>query len=432
MPVGCTVDPNTTTLLEDLSTNTEAGSNGMQFQHLLFIVTANIGDGVYVLAQKNSEDSDFTMYQVSFGQRSANSMTLGSAQYGGVRLLDVRQTPKGPAALTSYTTQQNSPQQALEIVSLPATWGGAAGTITPVSPVILNGSYPNGATFVSPVADVYYWILAAQQSGVQGQILTGSSNMDVLTLLQSPTGNYNANVPFLDMNRNLYAVAQGLSDAGGSTVLAYPDSLDDAGVQAPVAATSPFSAVLTAHVSAIDPMKVALAGISLDQTTGNGQVWAGRVNPASMTSLTLGPPQFAAGSVLAINELPFDNGGTALYGDHLFSVGTAQGGSNSLLLVWIGPEGRAIAHRAVMGPLITRSNVIRTSAIGVNQAIGEVDAGLFVAWIEEKSPTPARATTSCGRRASRARPSRRTDPLFPRALKRPARTPDRALTSRRR
>ncbi len=39
-----------------------------------------------------------------------------------------------------------------------------------------------------------------------------------------------------------------------------------------------------------------------------------------------------------------------------------------------------------MGPLLTRDNVIRISAVGVNQAIGEVDAELFIAWVEEIVP----------------------------------------------
>src|ERR1017187_448945 len=51
-PVQCALKPNTTTLVDDLSTHPGSGQSGSQYSGQVYAVPSNIGDGFYIVAQQ--------------------------------------------------------------------------------------------------------------------------------------------------------------------------------------------------------------------------------------------------------------------------------------------------------------------------------------------------------------------------------------------
>jgi hypothetical protein len=386
--IRCSVNPGSKTLVADLSSFVDAGGccgNPAQFQQALWAMPlTNDGNGVEIVAQNAADQSDFSVYLVDIGQTTFNPIPAGSSTMGGVRLLDVEPSASGPVALATVSTGSNT--QALQVVTLPATNGGMPGLPTTITSTVLNNQYPNSAS-VLPVGGSYDWLLSANGNGMNELVSGNSSNMQVSLVPNSPQS-INFSGPPLDMGGNLYAFVMGVGDAGGSggstTVFAYPDNFSSAGTQSPVASTAALSAIISAHVSTIDSTKASLLGVTIDSSgAGSGQIWSAELPPSSLTSLTLSSPQFTAGTNLALSELPFNQGSTVPFGDQVFFVGTGQGDSTTLLLIWVNASGVALARPAVMGPLLSTGNVVRAATVAVGQALSQYELGLFVTWIEE-------------------------------------------------
>lgn len=386
----CFMVNNSTVLLDDLST-ADPVMFGTNFGHVLWVVPANIGDGVYVVSQGQNENADFTLYQVDFSQQNSMKMAvpnLGSAGgNGGVRLLDVEPTPSGPMAMASYSNA--AMQQGLQVVPLPSTWGGAIGTATSIAAPPLFGTnvYLQSGTLAA-TATQSYW-LASTSSGSNRALLAGAANTAMSDSLLTTSTQFNATgIPYFDLSGQVYAFVQGLGDGGNSsdTVLAVPDNFTSAGVQAPVTSSASLFAIIGAHVSAADATKAALLGVSLD-SSGNGQMWAARLPPSSLTTLNLGAPQFTAGDLLSINDLSFNGGSNFWYADQFFAVGQGMGasGPDQIILDWFDSNGHAVARPSTSGPLYTGTNTVDLAAGGVNMVIGGI-AGLFIAWIEDVFP----------------------------------------------
>lgn len=385
--VRCTVNPGSKTLVADLSAFADAGGgccgNPAQFQQVLWAVPlTNDNNGVEIIAQNAADQTDFSVYQVNIGQTNFMPIVAGASSMGGVRLLDVEPSASGPVAMTTVGTGGNT--QALQVVTLPSTNGGNPGTPTTITPTILNNQYPNNAALLPTGTNAYDWLLSANGAGVT-EVLSGNNGNMQVTLVPSTPQSAHFGFPPLDLDSNLYAFIMGLGDGGnGTTVFAYPDNFSGSGTQSPVVTSSALSAIIEAHVSTIDSTKAALLGATIDQSgAGSGQLWSARLPASSLASLTLGTPQFTAGSSLALSELPFNQGTTVPYGDQVFITGTGQGDPTTLLLVWVDANGVALAHPAVGGPLLSDGNVVRIATIAVGQMLSQYEVGLFLAWVEE-------------------------------------------------
>jgi hypothetical protein len=174
-------------------------------------------------------------------------------------------------------------------------------------------------------------------------------------------------------------------------VFAYPDDLSSMGTQSQVASSDPLALIASAHMSATDSTKAAVLALSLNQSgAGSAQLWAGKVDPSQLTTLDLAPPQFAAGTTLAIADLAFNAGGSLPFGDQLLSVGTTNAAPGQLNLLWVNENGIAVTRPSTMGPLLTSgntgNNVIRISAINVGQQFTQLYVTMFVTWVEEVVP----------------------------------------------
>ncbi len=382
--VVCAVNTGSALMLEDLSVHS---ANGLEFQQELFMAPLpSANDSVFVLTQPQSDQTDISVYEVSFGQTSSTLVSMAASPTGNVRLLDVEPAQGGYVALTSLGTSVQG-ESALQVLG-PLNAFQTMFTPTSISPTIMDGgAFPNGAAFVSPQAGLYDWLLTEKnQTTNTNELLSGSSASGGIFESLGPQQYANSGVGGLfDLSGNLYGLASGVDDAG-STLLVYPDTLANPGTQVPVGtnvANVTVDAVLAAHASVADPTKATMLAATLDNS-GNAQLWSGLFTPAQLQSLTIGSPQFAAGSKIAFASAPFGNGSTIPVGDQVFVAGAPQGGGTAVLLLWIGAEGRVIAS----GPLINRSNPIRLATVcpgGI--VIGEVVADLFVAWGERITPT---------------------------------------------
>jgi hypothetical protein len=385
--VRCTVNPGSKTLVADLSAFADGGGgccgNPAQFQQILWAVPlTNDNNGVEIIAQNAADQTDFSIYQVNFGQTNFNPIVAGASSMGGVRLLDVEPSASGPVAMTTVGTGSNT--QALQVVTLPSTNGGSPGSPTTISPTVLNNQYPNNAALLPTGTNGYDWLLSANGSGVTEMLSGNNADMQVTLVPSTPQSAHFGFAP-LDLDSNLYAFVMGLGDAGnGTTVFAYPDNFSSSGTQSPLVSSSALSAIVEAHVSTIDSTKAALLGATIDQSgAGSAQLWSARLPASSLTSLTLGTPQFTAGTNLALSELPFNQGSTVPYGDQVFITGTGQGDQTTLLLVWVDANGVALSRPAVAGPLLSTGNVVRIATIAVGQMLSQYEVGLFLAWVEE-------------------------------------------------
>jgi hypothetical protein len=382
--VVCAVNAGSALMLDDLSVHS---ANGLQFQHELWVAPLlSANDSVFVLTQAGSDQTDISVYEVSFGQGSSTLVSMGASASGNVRLLDVEPARGGYVALSSLGTSVQG-ESALQVIG-PLNAFQSVPTPTPISSTIMDGgAFPNGAAFVSPQAGLYYWLLTEKnQTTTTSQLLSGSSASGGIFETLGPQQYDNSGIASVfDLAGNLYGVASGVSDAGGSTLLVYPDTLANPGTQITVGSSVPnvvADVVLTAHVSAADPTKAALLALTLDNS-GNAQLWSGVFTPAQMQSLTIGSPQFTAGSLIDIANAPFGSGSTTSAGDQAFLAGPPQGGGTDVVFLWVGAEGRVIAS----GPLVNRSNPIRLATVCASGiVIGEVDADLFVAWVEQITP----------------------------------------------
>ncbi len=394
-PVKCTVNPGSTLLIADLSSFADAGlgTQASQFAHALWIFPVqNNNSGAYVVAQLSSDQNDFTLYQVDFGQHTATPQPAGSSGTGGVRLIDVEPTPGGVTAMATIGNGTNT--SALQVVPLPMTFGGAPGTPTTISGTVLNNQYPSNATMSSPGNGVYYWLLGARNNSQVTELLSGSNanaTMGQVVLVNGTAENVSFSTPPLDMNGNLYAFVNGYADGGSETVFAYPDDLSSMGTQSQVVSNDPLALVASAHASVTDSTKAAVLALSLNQSgAGSAQLWAGKVPPSQLTSLDLAPPQFTAGTTLGITDLAFNAGGSTPFGDQLLSIGTSNAAPGQLNLLWINDNGIAVTRPSTMGPLLTSgntgNNVIRLSAINVGQQFTQLFVSMFVTWIEEVVP----------------------------------------------
>ena len=387
-PIRCSINPGSKTLVADLSAFADGGAsccgNPAQFgQALWAFPMSNDNNGVEIFAQNAADQTDFSMYQLNFGQGTPLPTPVGSSTMGGVRLLDVEPTPAGPpVALTTVSTTFDT--QALQVVPLPAGNGGTAGTPTTITGSVLTNQYPNSASLLPLGSNAYDWILAENGSGTSDLISGNSGNMQVTLVPSTSQSIHTATKPF-DLGGNLYTFVQGLGDAGnGNTVFAYPDNFSGTGTEAPVVSSASLSAILLAHVSTADSTKAALVGATIDSSgAGSAQIWSALLPASSLTSLTLGAPQFTVGSSLSLSEVPFNQGTTVPYGDQFFLIGTGQGDQTTLLLLWVNAAGVALAHPAVMGPLLSTGNVVRFSTLAVGQVFSQFDLQLYVAWVEE-------------------------------------------------
>ena len=387
VPVACSVNPGSVFMIDDLSVNT---ANGREFQQALWLAPLpGSNDSMFVLTQAQGEGTDVSVYEVSFGQSSSTRVSMGSAA-SNVHLIDVEPGQGGYAALTTLGTSVPG-ESALQVFG-PLNSFGTTPVPKIISPTVLDGgTFPNGASFTSPQAGLYEWIMAAKNPTTSTtEIVSGSSaNGGTFENLTSQ-GTENAAGPLFDLNGDLYDFAPDIGDAGILTELVYPDTLANAGTRIPISTDVPNAAyigVLTSHVSVTDPTKAAVLAFTAD-TSGNGQFWAGKLSPTQLQSPILGAPVFTAGSPFGISEVPFNVGSGAAAGDQAFVVGPPQGGGGQVLLLWIGAEGRVISS----GPLINRPNLIQLTAVAVvatGSLIGEVDAPLFVAWTERIVPDTA-------------------------------------------
>jgi hypothetical protein len=388
-PIRCSVNPGSKTLVADLSSFLDAGSgccsNPAQFgQALWALPLTNDNNGVEIIAQNAADQSDFSVYQVNIGQTSFTPVPAGSSSMGGVRLLDVEPSASGPFALTTVSTGSNT--QALQVVSLPSTNGASPGSPTAITGTVLNNQYPNSAALLPLGGNAFDWLMAYNGNGMS-QLTSGNSAGLSVTLVPSTTQSIHSGTQPFDLGGNLYTFVMGLGDAGNggsTTVFSYPDDFSSSGTESPLVSSASLSAIIEAHLSATDSTKAALLGAAIDSSgAGSAQLWSAKLPASSLTSLTLGAPQFTAGSSLSLAELPFNQGSTVPYGDQTFIVGTGQGDATTLLLIWVDANGVALAHPAVMGPLLSTGNVVRFATIAVGQAFSELQVGLFLAWVEE-------------------------------------------------
>jgi len=390
-PVQCALKPNTTTLVDDLSTHPDAGqSGGLQFNGQVFAVPSTIGDGFYIVAQPGGQQEDFTLYAVDLVHH--NTVTTGvlgaDAGLTNVRLVDVNPSFSPPTAMFETALPGSAEPLNLSTVPLPASWNGSVGSPSSLATSVAIGGNANGGTLAgSPAAMDYLFTVQAQGGNTNTTYVGKSGTAMTFTLLTSSNGGSKGQ--FFDLGGQFFAVMNNLGDGGASqsTILAMNDN-GGTPVQAPVPgpANSVFDGIIASHVSAVDSTKAAVFGVSID-TSGNATPWTGLFPPSKLTSLALGPQQFSAGQPLPISEIPFNGGGTT-WGpsDQVFITGTPQSGANQILLIWWSATGRVIAHPSTSGPIVTRPNQILTTSIGITNAVAEVAASVFITWVEEVAP----------------------------------------------
>ena len=398
IPVSCT--PSTPVLVDDLAN--EDAALGTTFNHQMWVVPGQEGDGVYIVNSTQNEFYWFTLYQASFSGQATVATQLGNAPFGNMRLIDVEPTSNGgQSVLVSY--MDDAGLGGLELVPLPYTLGAnPPSPPTNIAQAFFPAmmSFPNGGTFTT-LDNGVAWILdikngsAGTQTFYSGATVTPDAGPEAgpeagqgPELLFTTTSQPNGSVPFVATDSTLYAFVQGLlGDGGGgansSTLLTYPATFDTPPTWSPVNSTAPLSTVLAAHFSVQSPGNVLVLALNANFSSGSAQVFSALTPPSGLTSLSIGAAPFAAGSNLSTADIPFNAGSQVWEGDHLLVAGAGSQSPNDLTFMWIDPNGFVLTR----GVLIPRQNPIQTTAIGANASPPVVEGfgSFFVAWTERVS-----------------------------------------------
>jgi hypothetical protein len=199
--------------------------------------------------------------------------------------------------------------------------------------------------------------------------------------------------PLVTMGATTYAfVQQGLAD-GGTAVFAYPSDVGDGGNAYGVNVGGAVGIVLGAQADPSNASNVEIVAANSKNGTAF-QLWGGSVAPSALTSFTIGSPPLSAGSTVAPLDTPSGATGIEWMGPELLVSGSPGDNSGGVVLLWVGPTGRAVSRTTTSGKLVTTSNPIVATAVQSIAYVGEGSATLAVAWIE-------RVTTGAGVLADR-------------------------------
>jgi hypothetical protein len=386
IPVSCT--PSNETLVDDLGVD-DAGL-GSTFNHQMWIVPGQEGDGVYIVTSASNQYNSFTLYQASFSGQATGATQLGGGPFGNVRLIDVEPNSNGgESVLASY--QDDAGLGGLQLVPLPTSLGAnPPGPPTYITPGFFPMmAFPNGGAFATQGNSVA-WILDIKDQGAGTQTLYsgGTAAPDAgPELLLTTTNQLNGSFPLVATSSTLYAFVQGLGDGGASannsSVLSYPTTFDTPPTLSPVSSTAPFSAVIAAHPSVASPGNALVQAVNVDFSAGTAQFYAATTPPSGLTSLSVGAAPFTAGASLSTSDLAFNAGSQVWEGDQLLLAGAGGVDPNDVTFMWLNPTGFATTH----GVLIPRDNPIQATAIGANASPPVVEGfgQFFVAWTERIS-----------------------------------------------
>ena len=389
----CHIVPNSTVLLDDLSTHDGAD---LTFAHALGITAlSNVGGEAIVVAQTQNENTDFHGYRASYGNPGMPQPALlnGVATKGNIQILQTISDPggNGNVVLTAYETAFfQQPSFGLQLVPLPNTnndqFSQGGYELVDLSLTYVNEGF---ALPTSPTGA--YWLASTQGEAISNYTISlgaGFSNdagaaEQTLALVHTQP-NWSVSIAPFQIGSSLYVVANQFSDAGAG-VFTVPADLSSTGTQGTINATGT-SIVLAAHASVGSPGNaLVLAGSITNQ--GMLQTYAATVAPGMLGSLTIGQAPLNMGQLVDPSQIPFDNGGSVWADDELFAVGNPGDKSGGGTLVWIGPDGHIVSSTATSpGKLIQTSNAVKMCAVAVQDHFGEGRADLVVAWIEQVTP----------------------------------------------
>jgi hypothetical protein len=385
----CAVQPGTTVLVDDRST---ADSATPQLISGTWIAKDTADDSVLVLSQAADDDGAFLAYTVSFTQRTVVATRAPGLSPFGVRLLDVAAVGGQSAALASYIsgTSVGVPVTGLAVHPLSGAPDGGAAAPFPVTQRAARGAHFYGARFVAPDAQRAEWIGATRGTAsiVNFQLLAGSGGaQDAAAPPQvigaSPTTQYElGTAPFFDTAGEVFSFVGGLVPDASAALVSIADTWTaDAAVVA-VPSVSPLARILGARASTADPSKVAIVAVAADAAATAIRLLAARVPPSQLASLTIGAAPFASTDALTPDDILSSSGtSTSWMDDDLLLTGRPSGGGDGVALLWIGPDGRAVARPSTSGPLVTTTDEVQaTAVVGMSHA-GETSAKLAVAWI---------------------------------------------------
>jgi hypothetical protein len=387
IPVSCAAS--NVTLVDDLGAADAA--LGSTFNHQMWIVPGQQGDGVYIVTAGSNQYNSFTLYQASFQGPGAGATQLGGGTFGNVRLIDVEPNSNGgQSVLASY--QDDAGMGGLQLVPLPNSLGanppGPPTYITPGFFPTMMG-FPNGGSFAT-LGNGVAWIVDIKNQGAGTQTLYSGATTTPDAgpeLLLTTSSQLNGSVPIVATNSALYAFVQGLGDSGASanssTVLSYPTTFDTPPTSSPISSTAPFSAVIAAHPSVASPGNVLVQAANVDFSAGTAQIYAATTPPSGLTSLSIGSAPFTAGASLSISDISFNAGSQVWEGDQLLIAGAGGTNPNDVMFMWVNPKGFAPTH----GVLLSRPNPIQSTAIGANASPPVVEGfgSFFLAWTERIS-----------------------------------------------
>jgi hypothetical protein len=378
----------TSSIVVDDTRNHDAGGPGF-IQGLWIARTANYNQ-IFVFSQLANDDTRFLEYDVDFntGVLWKTNNWQGITNGAGVQLVSVSTVSAGAnmianAALATYPgpISGSGPTTEIQIIDLPSQFGG----LNPYTPFRVAGDiddFPT-AVFFQPTPTSADFLVATEGRNVsryglvagRGDTSDGGGFGAILSM--STTTAYSAaDVPFLDIGGAVYAFVSGVDPDGGATVFRMPEDLSYASPYVIPGSTD--GRVLVARPSATDSTK-ALVLAAVPDSVQAQHVYGALVDPSQLQSLAIGA-QLRPGAVLGANELPSFNTGLAWMDDETALVGPGLGGT-SLNLVWLGPNGRAVSHPAINGPIVDLGTQISASAVQFEQHAGETSATLYVAWI---------------------------------------------------
>jgi hypothetical protein len=385
----CGVDNGTLTLVDDLSTLPNGAS--LSFQRGIWIAPTSQGSTIYVLTQRSDENADFRAYAVGLTTGVVNLYTYSGLNPTGsnLRLLDVTTTQVSTTYTTLVLTSYgNGALAGLQVAQLPEQFGGPLTTAYPVGSLGAIDPGTVGAGRMAPMTSgATAWLASTDESTsyslVMGAGTQAAGQIGSQTLGSSPTNNFNfsAQATLFDIGGDLYTV-QSLPGTSQDTVYAVPDSLGDAGVQTPVAVPDAGGALFEAKISATDPTKVLLLGVTLSTSGTGAQLYVAKVPPSQLESIDIGPPQFTPASTVSLGEFPTDNSGRAWSNDDFVTVGSPGTGGSGMAMALVDGNGNLLN-----GALIENDgNQIQIGAVQFINTFNEVIGGsLYIAWIEYAS-----------------------------------------------
>jgi hypothetical protein len=377
--LGCTIVPGTQTLVQDLS-----GTSYLEFTGQLRLATRSGNASAYVVAQRQNDSNEFVVYSVDFTTRTSIAAAVtGPGDY--LSLLDAISQGSTSQVLAAYGTNGGS-TESLEIVPLPYG-GGTPGPAWPLPNATVPSGVGGGRLLLGPPDS--YLVYAGNNGNTVYALCSGEGMQGgpgaVTTLMQSSSsflGGIGDN-PFVSIGGTDYAFLS-LSD-GGRPVAVYPADASNSGTTSTFTANASVGALLDVQVDPSNPGNVEAIALNLpDGFTPT--LWAGSIPQASLVPMSVGAPQFTQGSVIALGDFPGGGTATTWMGSELLRIGPPGDNSGGVVLLWVGPTGRAVSRATTSGKLVTTSNEIVGAGVQVLDQTGELTATLSIAWVERIVP----------------------------------------------